>query len=48
MKLDVTQIYLAEIIESALLDLDIQLTPAEWQIIQHHVARLEQALQEVA
>ena len=48
MKLDVTQIYLAEIIESALLDLDIQLTPTEWRIIQHHVARLEQALQEVA
>jgi hypothetical protein len=48
MKLDITQIYLADILESALLDLDIQLTPAEWKIIQDHTARLEQALKEEA
>ena len=45
MKLDTTQIYLADIIESALLDLDIELSPVEWQIIQDHTARLEKALQ---
>jgi HD-GYP domain-containing protein (c-di-GMP phosphodiesterase class II) len=44
MKLRIEQIYLADIVESALLDLDIELTDQQWQIIQEHTAQLEQAL----
>ena len=45
MKLTITDLHLATIIESALSDLDIDITGDQWQIIQAHIAQLEQALQ---